>query len=806
MNGAFQDLRCALRSLTKSPGFAAVAVATLALGIGANTAIFSVVEAVLLRPLGFRQPERLVTLEEREKDGSPSNTSFATYVDWRARNRSFEEIAAMSYWTPKLSGGGRRDAEKLEGIRVTDGFFQMLGVRPALGRDFLPEEQRTGNHHVVLLGHGLWVRRFGSDPAIVGSTVLMGDTPYLVAGVLPADFESVFSPSPGRPTEIWAPLGYNASQPWACRDCRHLRAIGRLRASVTLEGARAEMDAISQALSREYPNSYSAPGVFVTPFAERLSGGARSALWSLAAAVGLVLLIGCANVGTLLLGRAAARRREVAVRFALGASRGRIARLFLTEAAVLSIGGGALGLAAVGWALPVLTASAPELPRLAAARVDGSVLLFTLAVSTVTGLLFGGVPALRLSRLEPALREGAVGGLAVRSRRSGALLVAFDVALALALFFGAGLLLKSVSRLLRVDPGFRSDGLLTMEVDLYGNRYEKDPAVVEFFDRVRERVERLPGVVSAGLVSQLPLGGNFDTHGVHPEGHLSTNPEQDPSADRYSASPGYLATMGIPVRRGRGILETDRADSPPVVLVNETLAQSVWGSEDPLGKRVKVGGTDGPWRTVVGVARDVRHASLAAPRSNQIYLPLSQFVDNGMVLVVRARAEASSLAPAVRAAIRSVDADQPVMHVATIEQVIAASTATRRFSRDLLVAFAATALLLAAIGIGGVVSSFVSRHTREIGIRMALGARRYQILRLIAFRMLRLALGGLAAGALAGLVLGRWLRGQLFEVGGADPAVLLAGVLTILSAVGAATLLPARRAARIDPVDALRSE
>ncbi len=803
-----QDLRYALRTLSKSPGFSAVAIATLALGIGANTAIFSVVHGVLWRPLAFREPERLVTLQERDKDGNADNTGYLTYLDWRAKNRSFEDIAVMSYWSPKLSAEAGVAAERLEGMRVSDGFFELLGVRPALGRLLLPSEQIRGNHHVVLLSDGLWKRRFGTDPVLPGKTIHLGDTPYLVAGILSPEFESVFSSDPSRPAEIWAPLAYDASLPWTCRDCRHLRAIGRLKKNVTLAQASADMLSISQELVRQYPTEYGAPGVFVTPFSKALTGSARPSLLTLLAAVGFVLLIGCANVASLLLSRAGQRRKEIAVRTALGASRARIARLFMVEALVLALAGGALGLIAASATLQTLVALAPgDLPRTAAVRLDVVVLLFTLGISLVTGLLFGAVPALRFARLdpEPVLR-GATGGSAGRSsRRFAGSLVVFDVALALVLLSGALLLVASASRLLHVDPGFRPEGLLTLEVDVSGKAYEKDPAIRAFYDRVLGRVAALPGVTGVGAVSQLPLGGNYDGYGVHAEDKPSANPQHDPSADRYAVSPDYLRTMGIPILRGRGIEPSDGPDSAPVVLVNDTLARRLWPAEDPVGKRVKVGGDDGPWRTVVGVARGVPHKGLDAPPTPQIYLPRAQWVDSGMVVVVRAK-DPAQLTSAVRAAVAAVDPDQPVMHVATMPQVIATSASSRRFSAGLLATFAALAMLLTSVGIFGVLSGFVQQRTREIGIRVALGADRGSIARLISARTLRLALAGIGLGLLGSLWLGRGLRGQLFHVAPHDPFLLLAGAVLILAIALAASLGPMRRATRVDPMTALRAE
>jgi len=548
--------------------------------------------------------------------------------------------------------------------------------------------------------------------------------------------------------------------------------------------------------------------VLLTPLANALTGRARPALLTLLAAVAFVLLIGCANVASLLLSRAGQRRKEIAVRTALGASRSRIARLFVVEALVLALAGGALGLLAASATLQTLLTLAPgDLPRTAAVRLDGVVLLFTLGVSLITGALFGAVPALRFARLdpEPVLR-GATGGSAGRpSRRLAGSLVVFDVALALMLLSGALLLVASTSRLLRLDPGFRPDGLLTLEVDVSGKKYEEDPAIRDFFDRVLERVAALPGVAGVGAVSQLPLGGNFDGYGVHAEDKPSANPQNDPSADRYAVSPDYLGTMGIPLLRGRGIEPSDGPGAAPVVLVNPTLARRLWGAEDPVGKRVKVGGNDGPWRTVVGVAGGVPHTGLDAPATPQIYLPRAQWVDSSMVLVVRA-ADPARLASAVRGAIASVDPDQPIMHVATMPRVIAASTASRRFSAGLLVTFAALATLLTSVGIFGVISGFVQQRTREIGIRVALGADRGSIARMVSGRTLRLALYGIALGLLGSLGLGGALRSQLFRIAPHDPLLLLCGSVLILAVALAASLGPVRQATRVDPIAALRAE
>ena len=806
MTTIVQDFRHAARVLAKSPGLAAIAIASLALGIGANTAIFSVVHAVLLRPLAFPHPERLVALEERDREGGASNTSYATYSDWRARNRSLTDVAVASYWSPKLSATPAGEAEKLEGLRVTDGFFRVLGVRPSLGRDFLPAEDNKTAGRVAILSDFLWKRRFGADRGIVGKTVWVSDIPFTIVGVLPENFESIFSSNQYGSAEIWSPLRYDASLPWACRTCRHLRALGRLKDGVSIEVARAEMDAISRNLLREHPHDYAAAGVLVTRYAEKLTASVKPVLWLILAAVAFVLLIACANVANLLLAHASGRRREIAIRSALGAGRSRIARLFLSEALLLSAAGGMLGTLLSSWLLQTLLRLAPsQLPRLSSVAIDTPVLLFSCSASLATGLLFGLVPALAMSRRDPqvAMRDGGGSGRS-RSGKTAGLLVAFDAAIALLLLFGAGLLVKSTARLVNVHPGFSAERAIKLEVDLSGPRYKEDAAVVAFYDRVLEGIRALPGVESAGAVSQLPLGGNFDGNGIHLVEHPQANPEDDPSAERFGASADYLRAMRIPVLRGRGFTARDRPDSAPVVLINKTFARLSFPGEDPIGQHIVMG--ERPPKTIVGVVGDVQHAGLDAPPTRQIYVPAAQWADNTMVVVVRTSGDASPLAPAVRRAIRSVDPDQPVGHVATLQQVVSESAATRRFSMDLLAGFAALATLLAAIGIFGVVSGSVTSRTREIGIRMALGAQRRSILTLVAGRAVGLTLLGIGAGSLLALVLGRGLRSLLFHVAPSDPLVLVFGAAAMALVSLLASLVPARRATRVDPLTALREE
>jgi len=566
------------------------------------------------------------------------------------------------------------------------------------------------------------------------------------------------------------------------------------------------MDTLSAALWTEHPADYAGPGAVLTPIAKKITSGVRPVLWALLGAVGFVLLIACANVASLLLAQASSRRREIAIRTALGAGRGRIGRMFLTEALLLGVGGGALGVALSAWTLDALVRLAPlHLPRMAAVRVDGTVLVFSLAISLATGVLFGLGPALAMGSDDPQanLRDGGGSGRR-RSLRSMGYLVSIDAAIAFLLLFGAGLLIRSTSRLLSVDPGFSAARVLKLEIDLSGKRYQEDPAVVAYFDRVLEKTRALPGVAAAGIVSELPLGGNWDGNGVTVEGHEPANPADAPDALRYGATPGYLETMGIPVRRGRAFTAADREGALPVVLVNETLARSQWPNEDPIGRRIRIG--DHPWKTVVGIVGDVRHRGLDARSGNQLYVPFAQWADSSGILVVRAAGNPGSLAETVRLAVRSVDQDQPVSHIATLENVVADSAGTRRFAMQLLVGFAALATLLAAVGIYGVVSGYVARRTREIGVRMALGADRRSILALIGGKAARLTVVGLAGGAFGAWALGSALRSLLFEVAPTDSLALLAGALVVLGVSLGASLLPTRRATRIDPLVCLREE
>ncbi len=801
-----QDLGFGMRMFRNGPAFALVAILTLALGIGANTAIFSVVHGVLLQPLPFPKQNQLMILFEKNKDGTRSNTSWATFMDWSRLNHSFTGVAAVSFWSPTYVGA--HDAETLNGFRASSALFDLMGVKFEHGRNFLATEDVHGNNFVVILSHGFWQRAFGGNPAIIGKSVQLGTRAYTVVGVLSAEFPSVLSFDPRKPADIYTPLAYDATLPYACRDCRHLRAFARLRDGVSMTQAEAEMNQISENLFREYPTEYSASGVTLTPLKDYLVGDVKTALWVLLASVGFVLLIACVNVANLLLAWAARRQREVALRTALGARRIRMIRQFLTESLLLSLIGGGMGLfLAWGGVAYLQQLRIGNLPRIQDVHIDAWTLAFTSGISLLTGLAFGLLPAFRASKLDlnETLKESGKSTSGKERHRLRSALVFADVALALLLLTGAGLMMKSFVRLLEVNPGFDPSHALTLTLSLWGPK-SADSLAVAFFDQVLDRVRAIPGVESAGIVSQLPLGGNLDMYGVHVEGKSLPNPEEDPSADRYSITPGYLRAMRIPLLRGREFDERDIATAPAVALVNESMARQFWPGEEPLGKRFRMGDTKGPWKTVVGVVGDVLHKGLDAPHTIQVYLPNTQFADSLAILAVRTSNEPASIAAAVRSEIVGLDPQVPISAVATMDEVVSASVANRRFGALLFLLFGAIALVLTTVGIYGVISYGVAQRTHEIGIRLALGAGRREVLSLIVGETMRPALLGAAVGLGAAFALTRLLTGLLYNVTPTDPTVFVA-VLSLLAGVAfLASYIPARRATRIDPIVALRYE
>lgn len=801
------DLRHAIRQLRVRPGSTALTVLTLAVGIGATTATFSVVNPILFEALPYPHPDRIMALAERSKAGEDMGTGYATFVDVQSMATSFEAMAVTGQWLPTLQRNG--EPERLEGQYVTQQFFTVLGVRPALGRDFSAEENVRGNHHVVILSYGLWQRRFDSNPAIIGSSATFDGLPYVIVGVMPKSFENLVSPG----AQLWSPLGYEVTLPWACRTCHHLREYGRLKPGVAPATALHELDLIAARLETQYPTEYPGRGMLLTPLQELLTRGIRPALLAVLGAVGLVLLIACANVSSLLLGRAMQREGEFAIRIALGARRGRVVRQLLTESVVLAAIGGLAGVVLAWIGVRGLTGLAPaNLPRLHGIGIDGTVLAFTLVVSLVTGVLFGLMPAIALARPErfatlvPGTRQT---GTRVRRMARG-VLVAAEVALAVMLLVGAGLLMRSLDHLLAVDPGFAPAQLLTMEVQTTGAHYAEDGPTWAFWDQSLRAVQAVPGVELAAWTSQLPLGGNYDRWGVQIEGRLLANPSEAPSADRYSVTADYLRTMGIPLRRGRGFTSADAGTSPRVVLINETLATIGWNGEDPIGRRVQIGGggPNTPWRTVIGIVGNVHHTGLDEVQAPQLYVPEFQgsFADNFMVLAVRARGDPAALAPAIRQAIRSVDPTQPILHVATMPEVLAASATQRRFTFVLFQAFAIVALILSAAGIYGVLTGAVTERTREIGIRSALGASRGGLLAMVLRQGLRLTLAGMAVGTAGAMILTRFLQSMLFGVGTRDPLTFAGVVLLLLAVAVVACLAPALRATQVSPLEALKSE
>ena len=806
---SWQDLRFAIRMLRKSPGFTTVAVLTLALGIGANTAIFSLVNGVLLRPLPYHKPDRLTIVWEKSRDGSTENVGYATYLDWRAQNKSFEQLAIYSSWQPVLQVG---EPEQLNGLRVTSNYFRTLGIHPEIGRDFLPEEDSPNTNKVVMLSHSLWQRKFHSDPLIVGKTIDMNATQYIVAGVLPASYQSLMTQDPrGGSVEIWRVLGYDVSQPWACRTCHHLVAIGRLRDGVSIAQANAEMDTISAALTKAYPKEYDDAGVIVTPIREQLLGPASAPLYILLGAVSFVLLVACANLANLLLARATNREREVAVRTALGATRARIIRQLLAENCLLSLLGAAAGLIPAQWTPRVLAfIGAGDLPRLDQVSLDWRVLFFTVAVALLTVIAAALAPAYRLSKTElhDALQEGARSSGNLIGGRLRGLLIVSEVALSLTLLVSAGLLLRSLSRLLLVSPGFDPANVLSMQTSVLGQRFNDNEVVRQYFASAVERLRVLPGVQAAAAASQIPLAGNMDRYGFHAEGKIHANPEEDPSAERYCITPGFLETMRIPLLHGRDISPADTATAPQVLLISETTARRLWPGEDPIGKRVKVGGVNKPWWTVVGVAGDVHHVGLDAQPDMQMYVPHQQwpFPDGLMTFVIRTGGNPAAISSAAQQAIHFIDPTQPISRIAALENYVGLSVQGRRFALILIGAFAVIALALSVVGIYGVTAYSVAQRTREIGIRSALGAQRPELFGLLLRQGMLLVLYGVVAGVLASFALTRFLTSLLFDVQPTDPLTFAGVVLVLVAVAAAACLIPARRAMRVDPIVALRYE
>ena len=816
----WQDVRYGLRMLRRAPGFTAAALVTLALGIGANTAIFTIVDAVLLRPLPYAESDRLVTVGDRNPEGFSSNVGFATVLDWRQRSRTIESFAMMRSWQPTLVTNG--EAERLPAVRVSWNYFDMMGVRPALGRSFTVDDDRPNHWRVLLLSDALWRRRFGSDPSVVGRIVVMNDREYRIIGVMPASFEPLDAQLYyNADAEIWAPIGYDLSGDSSCRGCRHLRSFGRLKRGVTVADATVEMNTIREQMRREYPNDYDAGAIAVVRLREALTGSVRTALYVLLAAVGFVLLIACANVANLLLARSVTRERELALRAVLGAGRARIIRQLLTESVLLSAGGALCGLVLAMLAVRGLAAFAPvSLPRLDEIAIDSRVLAFTAALSIFTSVFFGLVPAWRGASfgMQQKLAIDSRSSVGAPSRARSVLVVA-DLALALVLLAGAGLMLRTVVALTHADPGFHADRILSLQFSLVGQAYAEDSAVVVFQDRALEKLRAIPGVEGAALAGQIPFGGNADCWGFHVNGRMKPNPVDDPCVERYGITPDYLRVMGVPVLTGRSFTGADTTAGQPVIVISQSTAKAVWGSENPIGSQVRIGGhTTGPWRTIIGVVADVHHDDLTEPPAPAMYTPQTQITDSYLTAVVkssstsndgradRSTRDAAVLAAPARAVLRELDPTVPVYDVATLSSLIKKSGAQRLFVMRLLAGFAIVSVLLAAIGLYGVVSYGVAQRTREVGVRVALGAQPRDVLRLVLSSGLSLVALGVAAGLAAAFAATRFLGTLMFGVSPVDPPTFAAAAAILIIVALLAHWVPIRRALRIDPAIALRAE
>jgi putative ABC transport system permease protein len=800
------DLRYALRMLAKSPAFTFVAVLTLGLAIGANSAIFSVVNAVLLRPLPYPHSEQLVRVFGKQPQLDLAPNSPANFLEWHDENKVFERIGTYVGQGFNLLGG--ENPERVIGARVSADVFPLLGVQPALGRVFSNDEDQEGRAQVVILSHDFWQRRFAGDPNTIGQTITLNDKPYTVVGVMPAGFAF-----PSTRTHAWVPMAFSASER-KTRDTNYIDVIARLKPGVSLEQARANMDAVARSQAERYPKTNAGVGVTVVSLQEHIVGDVRPMLVVLLGAVAFVLLIACANVANLLLARAASRQREMSIRGALGASRSRVVRLLLTESVLLAIVGGAVGLVLAIWSLDLLVSLKPaNLPRLAEIGVNRTVFLFTLGVSIFTGLLFGVVPALQVSRLDlnEGLKESSRGGTdSPRRHRMRALLVVSEVALSLVLLVGAGLMIRSFSRLLAVDPGFKADHVLTAFVSLPQSKYPKHEEQTAFFDRLLERLRNLPGVTAAGLVTDIPLYGGSST-GFDIEGRPEAAPGTRAMTDYRLISSDYFAAMGMRLVKGRAFSRHDNETAPGVVIINETLAARFFAGENPIGRRLDLSGDPKDLREIVGVVGDVRNYGLDAEVKPEVYVPFLQSapgylssVVSAPTIVVRSAMEASSLGSAVREQVQALDKDQPVSEVKTMEWYLADSMAQRRFNMFLLGAFAGLALVLAAVGIYGVIAYTVTQRTHEMGIRIALGAKGGDILRLVFSNAMATTLAGIALGLGAAFALTRLLRSLLYQVSPTDPVIFAAIPLLLLTVSIIATYLPARRAMKVDPITALR--
>ena len=799
MHTLLQDLRYGVRMLMRTPGFTVVALLTLALGIGANTAIFTVVNALLLRPLVYADPERLVMVwQDYRARGGPAD-EWATpgnYIDWRAEKTLFEQVAVISGWPPTMTGGA--EPEPLPGEQVTYEYFGLLGATPVFGRDFRPEDGVPNAARVAIIGDALWKRRFGGDPAVVGRTVTLSGLPHEIVGVLPPGFRPIVNGT----AEIWRPLRIDAANP--SRGAITLRAIARLPGSLGQDRAQAAATSLAKQLEARYPEYNEKVGFMLTPLHERVVGDIKPGLLALLGAVAFVLLIACANIANLLLARGSARGRELAVRLALGATRGRVVRQLLTESILLAAMGGIAGMLFGVWAVDALVSIAPEsAPRVSEIRLDLPVFAFASLLTVVTGVLFGLVPALQSSRSEVtnSLKDGARGssGAGGRIRRS---LIVAEVALALVLLTGGALLLQTFVRLQRADLGFNPANVLVGGVNPPGTTYDTRAKQLAFYDQVFEKASALPGVQKAALASVLPLSGDSDTNFSLEGRPQPRTPSETPVTWYRLVSASYFDTMEMKIRRGRAF---EPREAMPAVVVNESMVTKFYPGEEPLGRRIRFG-EDGPWFTIVGVVADAKVRGAREAAKIETFVPYWQLTEPGMNILLKTASNPEQLASALRAAVASIDRNVPVASISTLDEMVSDSIEQPRFFALLSVSFAVVALLLAAIGIYGVMAYAVAQRTTEIGVRMALGATPSEVFRLVVGDGLKLTGIGVVLGIAASLVVASWLTTLLFDVRPGDPWTLAAtaGLLLVVAAV--ACVVPARRATRVDPLVALRAE
>ena len=811
MDALLRDIGYSFRRLRKSPVFTAIVLVTLALGIGANTAIFSVVNTVLLRALPYRDPGALVSIEHfyPSLNNMEAPVSAAGFRDYRDKTSSFESVAVEANFGANLTGAGG-DAERVPGERVSGDWFHVLGVSPQTGRAIQRDDDQPGHEHVVVISDGLWTRLFGRKLSAVGSTIELNGESYQIIGVMPGGFHGFFS----RTADLYVPLALPPTAFTAGYTNEYLSSVARLKNGVTLDRAQAEMKLFAENLKRANPNNFSPTWTLKVRSLDDLSSGRiRPALLVLLGAVGFVLLIACANVANLLLARAAIRIKEIAIRAALGADRASLVRQLLVESVMLSLGGGVLGLGLARWSVASLVALNPNLPRANEVGVDWHVMVFTLGLSIATGLLFGLAPALQTSRanLHETLKDGSRSGAAdFAGRNVRRALVVAEVGLSLTLLAGAGLLIKSVGRLENVDPGFDPHNLLVFNLNLPRVKYASDTSQILFLQQALPRLNAIPGAKSAGVTSVLPFSGGWSTASFSIEGLIVPPGQNGPWGDERVVSPRFFETMRIPLKKGRYFDDSDRQGAPQVAIIDEQFVKKYFPHVDPIGKRItfgaRRGSSDSTWITIVGVVGHAAHEGLDAEPRIQYYFPSSQVGLGGMTVAIRSTGNASALLPAAREAIHSVDSNLPLSAINTMDKLVESSVGQRKLSMMLLGLFSAIAVMLASIGIYGVMSYSVTQRSRELGIRMALGAARPQVLALVVSQGMALAGVGIAIGLAAAFALTRFLSNQLFSVGATDPATFTLVSVTLAAVAFLATLVPAMRATRVDPVVALRDE